>query len=121
MVSVGIAVMLSVGLVRIVYNIPLYIILMVMYAIIFLVAPFASREFLAVAFDASGATTGAMTVPFILALALGVSMMKKDSKASEKDSFGLVGVVSTGPIISVMLMNIFAKTEKVTASLYLKK
>jgi hypothetical protein len=43
---------------------------------------------LAISFDASGATTGALTVPFILALAMGVSKMKKDSKASEKDSFG---------------------------------
>ena len=45
---------------------------------------FTSREFLAISFDASGATTGALTVPFILALALGVSHLKKDSRASEK-------------------------------------
>lgn len=116
-VSLGIAVMLSLGLVRIVYNFPLYLVLIGMYALVFLIAPFTSREFLAVAFDASGATTGAMTVPFILALAIGVSIMKKDSKASEKDSFGLVGIVSIGPIISVMLMDIFSETGKITASL----
>lgn len=116
-VSVGIAVMLSLGLIRIVYNIPLYIILFVLYSIIFVLALFTSREFLAISFDASGATTGAMTVPFILALALGVSALKKDSKASEKDSFGLVAIASTGAIIAVMIMSIISKTDEITGSI----
>ena len=88
-VSIGIAIMLSVGLGRIVYNFPLYKLLSVLYLIILALACFTSREFLAISFDASGATTGALTVPFILSLAIGVSKLKKDSKASEKDSFGL--------------------------------
>lgn len=117
-VSVGIAVMLSLGLIRIVYNIPLYKILSVLYFIIFGLALFTSPEFLAIAFDASGATTGALTVPFILALALGVSTLKKDSKASEKDSFGLVGIVSTGAIISVLIMSIISKSDKISGSLH---
>lgn len=116
-VSIGIAALVSFGLVRIVYNIPLYKILLVLYLIIFVLAIFTSPEFLAISFDASGATTGALTVPFILALALGVSLLKKDSKASEKDSFGLVAIASTGAIISVMIMNIFSKTDKIAGSL----
>ncbi len=116
-VSIGIAVMLSVGLIRIVFNTPLYIILTILYSVILVLAFFTSSEFLAISFDASGATTGAMTVPFILALALGVSVLKKDSKASEKDSFGLVAIASCGPIISVMLMSIFSKTDKISAGL----
>ena len=116
-VSIGIAVMLSFGLIRIVYNIPLFKSLTVIYAIILVLALFTSSEFLAIAFDASGATTGAMTVPFILAMALGVSGPKKDSKASEKDSFGLVGIVSAGAIIAVMVMSILSKTDRMTGSL----
>jgi hypothetical protein len=116
-VSAGIAVMLAFGLVRIVYNIPLYLILTVMYGIILVLAVFTSREFLAISFDASGATTGALTVPFILALAIGVSTLKKDSKASEKDSFGLVAIASTGAIIALMLMSIFSKTQGLTGTL----
>jgi len=58
-----------------------------------------------------------LTVPFILALAIGVSHLKKDSKASEKDSFGLVAIASTGAIIAVMIMNIIAKTDKISGSL----
>lgn len=120
-VSVGIAVLLSSGLVRIVYNIPLYKVLTVLYGIIFILALFTSPVFLAISFDASGATTGALTVPFILALAIGVSGLKKDSKASEKDSFGLVAIASTGAIISVIIMSIVSKPGIITGSLELEK
>ena len=116
-VSVGIAVMLSVGLVRIVYNIPLFKVLTVLYLIIFGIAVITSREFLAISFDASGATTGALTVPFILAIGHGVASLKKDSKASEKDSFGLVAIASTGAILSVMLMSILSKRQELSGSL----
>lgn len=119
-VSIGVAILLSLGLIRIVYNIPLYKILTVVYLIIFILALFTSEEFLAISFDASGATTGALTVPFILALALGTSALKKDSKASEKDSFGLVAITSTGAIIAVLLMSIFSKADKITGSLETK-
>ncbi|HHV08801.1 MAG TPA: DUF1538 domain-containing protein [Clostridiales bacterium] len=116
-VSIGIACMLAIGLIRIVYNFPLYKLLTILYGVILVLAFFTSKEFLAVSFDASGATTGALTVPFILALAIGVSKLKKDSKASEKDSFGLVAIASTGAIISVMVMSIISKTDKITGSL----
>jgi len=116
-VSVGIAVLLSLGLVRIVHGFPLYKFLTIAYLIIFVLAIFTSPHFLAISFDASGATTGAMTVPFILALSLGVSSLKKDSKASEKDSFGLVGIASAGAIMSVMLMSIISESDKITGSL----
>lgn len=105
-VSIGIAIMLTIGLARIVFNFPLYKLLTITYGIIFILALFVTPEFLAISFDASGATTGALTVPFILGLAVGVSRMKKDSKGSEKDSFGLVGITSAGAILGVMIMNL---------------
>lgn len=116
-VSIGIAVMLSIGLLRIVYNIALYKILTILYLIIFGISIFISSEFLAVSFDASGATTGAMTVPFILALALGVSSLKKGGTASEEDSFGLVAISSTGAILAVMIMSILSKSDKIAGTL----
>ncbi|MBR0577089.1 DUF1538 domain-containing protein [Proteiniclasticum sp. BAD-10] len=116
-VSLGIAVMVAVGLVRIVYNFPLYKLLLGVYTVIFGLALFVSPEFLAISFDASGATTGALTVPFILALAMGVSRLKKDSKSSEKDSFGLVAIASAGAIIAVMLMSVLSKGDRLTGSL----
>lgn len=108
-VSVGLAVLVSFGFVRVVYNIPLYKILTVSYLLIFVLALFTSPEFLAIAFDASGATTGVLAVPFILSLSMGLSALNKDSKSAEKDSFGLVSIASIGAIISVMLLNILSK------------
>lgn len=116
-VSIGIAILLAIGLARIVYNVPLFKLLTVLYMIVFGLAIFTSPEFLAISFDSSGATTGALTVPFMLALALGVSTLKKDSRASEKDSFGLVAIASTGAIIAVMLMSIITKQNKISGSL----
>lgn len=116
-VSIGIAFMLSLGLGRILYNFSLYKLLTFIYGIILILSIFTSPEFLAISFDASGATTGALTVPFMLALATGVSHLKKDSKSSEKDSFGLVGIASSGAIIAVMIMSILSKTDRITATL----
>ena len=98
--------LVSIGLVRIVHNFPLYKILLITYGIICLFAIFASDTFVAIAFDSSGATTGAVTVPFLLALGAGISALKKDSKASEKDSFGIVGLASAGAIISVLVASV---------------
>ncbi|MBU1142246.1 MAG: DUF1538 domain-containing protein [Firmicutes bacterium] len=106
-VSIGLAIMIGLGFIRIIYNLPLYRILLVLYLIIFVLAFFTSPEFLAISFDASGATTGVLAVPFLLALSIGITKMKKDSKSSEKDSFGLVSIASTGAIIALMILGFF--------------
>jgi hypothetical protein len=116
-VSVGIAVMFVLGLIRIVYNIPLYLLLTIIYAIILIISLFSSPEILAVSFDASGATTGALTVPFILGLGLGVSGLKKNAKNSEKDSFGLVGITSTGAIFGVLILGMCLNVRGLTGAL----
>ncbi len=116
-VSFGIAVMLALGLIRIVYKIRLYLLLFILYVIVFVLSLFVSPELLAISFDASGATTGALTVPFILAMALGVSAFKKDSKGAEKDSFGLVAIASTGAIIAVLTMSISSGSGKILGTL----
>ncbi len=67
---------------------------------------FAGFDFMAIAFDASGATTGAITVPFMLSLAYGISAMKKDSKVGEADSFGVIGISSTGAILGVLVVGL---------------
>lgn len=115
-VSVGIALLLTVGFLRIIYNKSLSLLLTLIYGVILIVSFFSSQEFLAISFDASGATTGALTVPFILALALGISSLKK-GKASEDDSFGLVGIASTGAILAVMIMSVLKGTKEISGSL----
>lgn len=110
-VSIGIGTLMMLGFLRIVYNIPLYIILNFLYLAIFILAQFTSPEFLAIAFDSQGAVTGILTVPFLLSLAVGVSELKKDRKASEKDSFGFVSIVATGAVLSVLILNLFVNQK----------
>lgn len=104
-VSLGMGVMIGLGFLRILMDKSLSNMYIIIYLIIFGMFFFVSEEFQAISFDASGATTGAMTTPFILALGLGVSRIKK-SKTAEEDSFGLVGAASTGPIWSLMIMSL---------------
>lgn len=108
-VSIGVAVFLAIGLLTIVYHTPQHRILTLTYGLIFICALFSVREGISIAFDSSGATTGAITVPFVLAIAAGVSRMKKNSIASETDSFGLVGMVSAGAILSVLAITLIRK------------
>lgn len=109
--ALGIGILLAIGALRIVYNIALDKLLFVLYGLIFLLNIFASPEFLAISFDAAAATTGAMTVPFFLAVAAGIASMKKDSKAAERDSFGLVGVTATGAVLAVLIMSIISRSS----------
>lgn len=102
-VSLGIAVLLTIGMVRIIRSIPLKFILLGAYVLVAVLGFFAPTEYLAISFDASGATTGALTVPFILAMAAGVSAMKRDSRSGEADAFGLVGIASAGAILAVLV------------------
>lgn len=111
-VSIGVGVMVAIGLLRILYEKPLNKLFTIVYSILLLLGICVSEEFLAISVDASGATTGAMTTPFILALGLGVSQLK-GGKTSEEDSFGLVGIASTGPILAVMIMNIITGTNNI--------
>ncbi|NLC41303.1 MAG: DUF1538 domain-containing protein [Erysipelothrix sp.] len=105
-VSFGVGVVISLGVLSLLKGRPLNRFMSVIYAIIFVLALFVSEEFLAISFDASGATTGALTTPFILALSMGLSKMI-GGKSSEENSFGLVGVMSTGPILAILLLSIF--------------
>lgn len=118
-VSVGLAIMLSLGFLRIFFNVPLYKVLIALYIIIFGLAIFTSAELRAIAFDASGSTTGILAVPFILSLSVGISKIRKDSEASEADSFGLVAIASTGAIIAVMILDLFSKTKEFSGVLEL--
>lgn len=115
-VSVGVGILFVLGLIRGFINIPLSKLFTILYGIVLLLAIFSPPEFLGIAVDASGATTGAMAVPFMLALGLGAASVK-GGKHSEEDSFGMVGIASVGPILGVLAMSIFSKTESLTGSL----
>ena len=73
------------------------------YVLVFALAFFVPRDFLAVAFDSGGVTTGPMTVPFIMALGVGISAIRSDRHAAD-DSFGLVALCSIGPVLAVLIL-----------------
>ena len=100
-VAVGVGVFLAFGFLRTVFDIPLKYILLGFYGFIFILASFVPDTFLPIAFDSGGATTGAMTVPFIIAL--GVAIARDNGKS---DSFGLIAICSIGPILAVMVLGL---------------
>lgn len=105
-VGIGVGFFLSVCMLRILTGIKLRWLLIAFYAVVFAIAAFADSDFLGVAFDSGGVTTGPMTVPFILALGIGVSNIRSDKKA-ESDSFGLVSLCSIGPVLAVLILGFF--------------
>ena len=104
----GIGIGVAIALVRIVKNINIKLVFAVLYILSFALVVFSPNEFIAIAFDGSGATTGDVSVPFILALGLGISTTFSKSKTNE-DSLGIIGISSVGPIIAVLLYGIVAK------------
>ena len=107
-VAVGVGLFLALAIVRIRYKISLSMLLIVCYLALILVSAFVPKEFLAVAFDSGGVTTGPMTVPFIMAMGVGLASVRSDKNAAN-DSFGLVALSSVGPILAVLILGCFFK------------
>lgn len=105
-VGIGVGFFLSVCMLRILTGMKLRWLLIAFYAVVFILASFTDKNFLGIAFDSGGVTTGPMTVPFILALGIGVANTRSDKKA-EADSFGLVALCSIGPILAVLILGFF--------------
>lgn len=105
-VAVGVGLFLVVAVLRILFHISLTNMLMIFYILLFVLSFFSPDTFTAVAFDSGGVTTGPMTVPFIMALGVGLSAARSD-KDGASDSFGLVALCSIGPIMMVLILGIF--------------
>ena len=112
-VAAGVGFFLVVAFLRMLLSIALPKLLVVFYALIFVLAAFVPKEFLAVAFDSGGVTTGPITVPFIMALGVGVAAIRSDRHAAD-DSFGLVALCSVGPILAVLVLGILFQASDST-------
>ena len=104
-VACGVGIFLVAAMLRMLFSKPLAPLLILFYAIVFILAACVPRNFLAVAFDSGGVTTGPMTVPFIMALGVGFAAVRSD-KHAEDDSFGLISLCSIGPILAVLLLGL---------------
>ena len=107
-VATGVGIFLVAAVLRMLFGIPLAHMLLILYPIIFILASIVPQDFLTVAFDSGGVTTGPMTVPFIMAVGVGLASVRSD-KNSADDSFGLVALSSIGPILAVLILGCFYK------------
>lgn len=114
-VSVGVGLFLVVSMLRILFVIPMKWILLFFYGVVFVLAFLSDRNFLSVAFDSGGVTTGPMTVPFIMAIGVGVASIRSDGKA-KSDSFGLIALCSIGPILAVLFLGFLYESNTAQTS-----
>ena len=105
-VSVGVGLFLVLCMLRILFGISLRLLLIIFYGIILVLALLSDPDYISLAFDSGGVTTGPMTAPFIISLGVGVAAIRSDQKA-EDDSFGLVALCSVGPVLAVLLLGFF--------------
>ena len=112
LVALGVGIFLMIAVFRIIKGLSFRTILIVSYGIIGIMLIFCPSNFITIAFDASGVTTGPMSVPFIVALGYGLTKLRSDQNA-KSDTFGIIGLCSIGPIIMILLLSLFFKTDSV--------
>ncbi len=113
-VALGVGIFLVIAILRMLFSRPLSQLLVFFYGIIFILAIFAPKDFLSIAFDSGGVTTGPMTVPFIMAFGVGIASIRSD-KHAEDDTFGLVALCSIGPILAVLILGLIFHPESTEA------
>ncbi len=107
-VAGGVAIFLVLALLRILFQWRLSYMLIGLYLSAFILSAFAPDNFLPIAFDSGGVTTGPISAPFIIALGVGVSSVR-GGRSSHDDSFGLVAFGSVGPIIAIAVLGLIYK------------
>lgn len=118
-VAAGVGAFLVIALLRMLFGVPLPYLLVIFYGIVFLLTFFVPADFLSIAFDSGGVTTGPMTVPFIMAFGVGITAIRSDKRAAD-DSFGLVSLCSVGPILAVLILGMIyhpGQSESVSESI----
>ncbi|RPI48899.1 MAG: DUF1538 domain-containing protein, partial [Chloroflexi bacterium] len=107
-IALGVGFFVAVGFGRIILQASYRWLLIGFYLVVFALAGLTAPSYLGISFDSGGVTTGPMTVPFIMALGVGVAAVRGGRNA-ENDSFGMVGLASIGPIMAVLIMGMLYK------------
>ncbi len=111
-IAIGFGIMLMLAVLRLYIKVPLNAVLILAYGLAFFLLFFVSKNFIPLGFDSGGVTTGPITVPFVMALGIGVAASVSGSKV-EENSFGFVGICTAGPVLAVLFLGIFYKTDSV--------
>ena len=118
-VSIGVGIFLMIAAMKILFKFDLRAILLFFYTITFCLLLFVPSSFVPIAFDSSGVTTGPISVPFILALGVGLTSFRTDSN-SKSDAFGLIALCSIGPKIAVLILGmLYTGSNSYDTSIYL--
>ncbi len=104
-IAIGLAIFVTMAMMRIILGIRLAYLLMVSYFIVIVLSLVTPAEYVALAFDSGSVTTGALTAPIIIALGLGLSSVLA-GRSAITDGFGLLGMAAIGPIIAVLIMGL---------------
>lgn len=114
-VAAGLGIFLVLAVMRIIFNVKMKYILAIGYGAVLLLAIISyivDPRFLAIAFDAGGVTTGAMSVPFVMAIGAGIAAISSQN-SDDDNTFGLMAICSIGPIIAVLVMGLFGGFDKI--------
>lgn len=109
-VSIGVGVYMLLSALRTMVGLDLNMILFISFLVIFALLPFVPEGLIPIAFDSGGATTGTISIPFIMTLGIGLVAQRTDKKAKE-NSFGLVALCSTGPILAVLILGLLFRGD----------
>lgn len=114
-VAAGVGLFLAIALIRTVFSIRLSHMLLIAYGLTFLLTVLVPEDFIPVSFDSGGVTTGPITVPFIMAMGIGLTSLRSD-KNSQSDSFGLIALCSVGSVLAVLILGIFFAPQDASSS-----
>lgn len=109
--SIGVAASVSLGMARILYELPFHIMIIAGYLLALILMKFSDKDFIAIAFDSGGVATGPMAVTFIMAFSVGVA----DSMGGRNallDGFGMIAFIALTPILTLLVLGIYFKHKK---------
>lgn len=119
-VSIGVGIFLMLAVLKILFKLSLRAILAICYTLTFILMFASPAGIIPIAFDSSGVTTGPISVPFILALGIGLTSLRTDNN-SKNDTFGLIALCSIGPKIAVLILGmLYQGTNNYDITIYLK-
>jgi hypothetical protein len=107
-IAFGLAILTALAMARIIFGWPMKYMLAAVYTLILLLSFFAPAEFIPLAFDSGSVTTGVLSAPVVIALAIGLSSVLA-GRSAVSDGFGLLGFASVGPIIAILLLGMLQR------------
>lgn len=106
-VAIGVGVGLSAGMAKIIWDLPLFWMLLVPYLLLMVITKLSDEDFVNIGWDSAGVTTGPITVPLVLSMGLGIG-----SQVGVVEGFGIISMASVCPIISVLTMGLIVKSKR---------